>query len=411
MSVQQQRSPKRHCMVVLACYPGAETRVQRQAEALVARDQIVDVICLRGPEESARECHRGVEVYRLNVPVAAKAKSLPNTGLMYLHFFVQAFLKLALLSTRHPYNVVQVHNLPDFLVFCAFVPKLQGVPIVLDLHDLMPEFYAGRGAVEGFPRWLAKGVNLQERLACRFADHVITVSEHWRQALIGRGVPAGKCDVVMNVPDDGVFRPARERPGPGNGGKFRLLYHGTLVYRYGLDLAIRAVDLVRHEVPGVHMTISGVGNYLPELNNLTRDLGLDGHVTIHGGYRPLGELSELIQSADVGIVPYRNDVFTSGILPTKLMEYVACDLPCIAARTAAIESHFDGVVEFFEPGNAEDLARCITRLYRSPERLRELSIACQGFRQKYNWTNAGAEYVALMERLGSRQTRCSESPR
>src|SRR2546422_5404379 len=39
-----------------------------------------------------------------------------------------------------------------------------------------------------------------------------------------------------------------ERHGSRNG-QFQLLYHGSLTYRYGLDLAVRALDLVRKEIP------------------------------------------------------------------------------------------------------------------------------------------------------------------
>jgi hypothetical protein len=73
-----------------------------------------------------------------------------------------------------------VHNLPDFLVFCTFLVKLRGVPVILDLHDLMPEFYVGRfGVSKG--GWLSALVRWQERQSCKFANHVITVSEHWRR--------------------------------------------------------------------------------------------------------------------------------------------------------------------------------------------------------------------------------------
>ena len=133
---------KRHCMVVHSHYPRGETRVQRQAEALVRHDYEVDVLCLRGKREAATE-------------------------------------------------------------FC------NGVRVILDFHDLMPEFYRER--YRGDDTSLSvRLLYLQEKLSCRFADHVITVSEHWRQALIERGVPAHKCSVVMNVADDNIFRPLKD---------------------------------------------------------------------------------------------------------------------------------------------------------------------------------------------------------
>ena len=397
----KKKASRRHCMVVFASYPLGETRVQREAEALVSRGYEVDVICSPVPGERAVDEHGGVRIYReeYRFPILmGREGTLVYTFLTYIRFFMSAAFRLTRLHEQRPYSTIQVHNLPDFLVFCALVPKLGGVPIILDLHDLMPEFYAGRFGQRSHPllRWL---ISWQENLACRFADHVITVSEHWRQALIGRGVPAHKCSVVMNVADERIFTSKDGSPSSTDNDQFGLIYHGALVYRYGLDLAIRAVGQVRHAIPNIHLTILGWGEEKSALIQLTQELELGDHVAIVKG-RPAEELPEIIRAAHVGIVPYRNDVFTDGLLPTKLMEYGAMGLPCIAARTTAIQAYFsDTMVEFFEPGNIEDLARCICMLYNSPGRLKELAEGSNTFNQRYNWTRIGAEYAALVERL------------
>jgi len=293
-----------------------------------------------------------------------------------------------------------VHNLPDFLIFAALPPKLTGARLILDLHDLMPEFYAARFG-GGRTNWPVRLVSWQEHLSCCFADHVITVSEHWRQTLIQRGVPAQKCSVVMNVADESIFHRAEAPPARATPGRpFRLIYHGTIVERYGLDLAIRAIDQVRRDIPQIHLTILGRGTYVETLRQMVRELGLAQHVTIHNDLRPARELPAIIRTADLGVVPYRNDVFTDGLVPTKLMEYAALGLPALAARTTAIEAYFGGTMaELFEPNDVDDLANRLRALYRSPERLAELAQGCQKFNERYNWTKIGAAYVALVERL------------
>lgn len=395
----EQRSPKKHCMIVHAHYPLGETRVQREAEALVARGYQVDVICLKGPQEPSRGSHQGVQVWRL--PVELKKGGLVSQFLNYLHFFILAMVKVTRLYRRQRYGTVQVHNLPDFLVFCTCILKLKGVSVILDLHDLMPEFYAGRfgqsrSLLGRFIRW-------QEKLACRFADHVITVSEHWRQALIKRGVPAHKCSVVMNVADDKIFSPSSVRLDLRDEHEFRLIYHGTLVYRYGLDLALQAVAQVKSDIPDIRLTLLGKGDLVPVLRQMIQDLELTEYVTLYDELRPVEELPELLQTAHLGIVPYRNDVFTDGLLPTKLMEYAAIGLPSIASRTTAIETCFrDTMVEFFEPGDADDLARCIRYLRHSPQRMAELAENSRKFNERYHWKQVSAEYAALVDRLNAR---------
>ena len=264
--------PRHHCMVVYARYPLAETRVQREAEALVAAGYRVTVLSLRRESEPARERYRGVDVVRL--PVTPEKRSLARQFWSYVRFGARAGRELARRRSM-PFTSVQVHNLPDFLVFAAIVPKLRGVPVLLDLHDLMPEFFAGRFPGRG-GGVAARAIAAQERWACRFADHVITVSDHWRSALIARGVPAARCSVVMNVADGAVFRPV-PRPDRDDDG-FRLIYHGTLTRRYGPDLAIEAVGRLREELPAVSLTIIGRGDDLDALGAMRVRLGLTDRV-------------------------------------------------------------------------------------------------------------------------------------
>ena len=392
--------PRRHCMVVYAKYPVGETRVQREAEALVAAGWEVDVISLRVAGEPPRERVHGVDVHRL--PIGHDKRSLARQFASYVRFTALAAARLTRLHRFRRYATIQIHNLPDFLVFAALVPKLAGVPVILDLHDLMPEFFAGRFGPGGAP-WLLRLVRWQERLACRFADHVITVSEHWRGALLERGVRADRCSVVMNVADERVFVPsgaARERDGT------RLLYHGTMTRRYGLDLAVEAVAMVREEIPGIHLVLLGRGDDVEALDALVARLGVEDQVERLRDHIPTEDLPALIESADVGLAPYRDDVFTDGIVPTKLMEYAAMGLPCIAARTAAIAAFFgDANVEFFAPGDAADLARCIRLLHADPARRAALAERSSAFTDAHNWRTEGPAYVALVERLASRASR------
>jgi glycosyltransferase involved in cell wall biosynthesis len=384
-------------MVVYAYYPLGETRVQREAEMLVDSGYAVDVICPRGDGQPTRERYRGVEIHRL--PPGLTKRSLAHQFLGYVRFLVRAGACMTGLHRRDSYETVQIHNLPDFLVFSALVLKLQKVPVILDLHDLMPEFFEGRFGSDG--RSIATRLIVwQESLSCRFADHVITVSEHWRDALVERGVSKEKVSVVMNVADESIFRPrSKRRSGP----EFRLIYHGTVTHRYGLDLAVRAVALLKDEIPDLRLTIVGQGDLMPELFNLRRELGVEGYVELRDELVLAEELPNILERADVGIVPYRDDVFTDGLLPTKLMEYAAVGLPSICSRTTAIESYFqDTMVEFFSPGDADDLADRVRALHSEPEHLGRLTRGSANFVRRHNWADVGSRYVDLVRGLSAK---------
>ena len=397
-SSEDERNPRRHCMVVHAYYPITETRVERQAQALVAHGTEVDVICLGSSSRPEISMVDGVRVVRL--PVRRHGRSGAAVQLFeYLAFFALTFFHLSKLYRRRHYDVVQVHNLPDFLVFAALIPKLSGARVILDLHDLMPEFYAERFS-RSIDNLLVRLICWQERVACRFADHVITVTELWRQTLIGRGIPAGKVTVVMNVADDRVFRPDVAGNGAGGDGRFRLVYHGAMAWRHGLDLVLQAIDAIRQDAPDVLLMLHGGGRARPALERMADELGLQDHVQFSTHFVPTEELPNLLQQADLAVVPYREGVFTGGILPTKLMEYAALGIPAIASQTPAIAAYFDETtVQFFTPGDVDELAQCIQTLYRDRTRLAELARNITGFNERYNWAKQRAVYLQLVDRL------------
>jgi glycosyltransferase involved in cell wall biosynthesis len=388
-------------MIVHAYYPLGETRVERQAVALAARNFDVDVFSLRKSGEPGFENIEGVNVFR--VPLKRyKSGGLLTQLFEYIFFFVLVFFRISWKSLTQRYEVVQVHNLPDFLVFSAIIPKLMGSGIILDLHDLMPEFYASRfnNKFDSLP---VRIVAWQEKISCWFADHVITVTDLWKDKLISRGVPPGKVSVVMNVADHNFFsrEVSREKPGDTNG-TFKLIYHGNLTYRYGIDLAIRAVDQLRHKIPEISLTIHGGGDYRDDLERLVHTLELGDHVHFSRQFMDVSELPEFIAQADLGVVPYRQDIFTDEILPTKLMEYTALGLPVVVARNSAVMAYFDdSMVQYFQPGDVDELVNCIYTLY-SDQILRESMVANSSkFTQTYNWQNISENYVSLVKRVGA----------
>ncbi len=394
----------RHCMIVDNSYP--DIRVEREARALVARGHEVDVICARLEDEPRHEVIDGVRVHR--VPVRRqRGMGLRRQLTEYLSFGAWAAAELLRLQLRRRYDVVQAHNVPDFLVFAALPARLVGTQVMLDLHDLMPEFYASRfgGAMDGR---MVRIVRWQERLSIGFADHILTVTDLWRDSLIARGVAPDKVDVVMNAPDETLFAP---RP-PTTGGKppVTVIYHGTLTHRYGIDLLVRAIDLARRRVP-LRLILHGRGEMLPQIESLVAELELQDVVSLSIALVPTAELARTIATADIGVVPNRNDVFTDGILPTKLMEYAALGVPAVVARSSATCAYFnDQMVRYVEAGDVNAMADAIVELANDPELRLRLATNAQEFTRAHPWTDEAARYVAIVERLaGKRRSRSPHS--
>ena len=393
-------SPKRHCMVVYAHYPLGETRVQRQAEALIDAGFEVSVISLRekATNEPAEENVNGVHVHRVPLD-RRKRNNVIRLLIDYIVFFIVATGTLTRLHLKHRYHIVQVHNLPDFLIFAGWFPKMLGTPIILDIHDLMPEFMISRsgGDMHSFKTRL---MIWQEQLSCRFADHVITVTDIWRQTLIERGVPAEKVSVVMNVADNRIFQNHTKSSHKDPIDCFKLIYHGLQVERYGLDLLLQAVANLKNEIPNLHVLLHGNGEYHRTLKKIATELGINDRVTFSTAYMDVAQLPEFLGTADVGIVPYRRDIFTDGILPTKLMEYVALGIPIIAARTPIIERYFDStMVEFITPDNLAELEASILKLYKDASLRQKLVQNANKFNETYSWAKTSKDYVNIVKDL------------
>ena len=134
-------------MLAYTVYP-IDARVRREAEALTERGDEVDLICIRWGDQEKHSKISGVRVLRLSMRRYQGSSNL-RYFMNYLKFFILSFLKLSYLYVKNRYQIIQVHTMPDFLVFAAIIPKLFRAKIILDVHDLMPELYMSKFHVDG----------------------------------------------------------------------------------------------------------------------------------------------------------------------------------------------------------------------------------------------------------------------
>jgi len=385
----------RICMIAYTHYP-SDSRVRREAEALASRGDAVDVLSLRKPGEKAIDRLAGVRVlqvwagrYRGSNPVIYLAS--------YFAFFTLAMIYATVLQLRHHYQIVQIHTMPDFMVFAAIVPKVLGAKVILDVHDLMPELYQSKFGL-GEQHWLIRLILWTERQSVRFADRAIAVNRTHLQTLIDHGNPGRKFVIILNVPDPGLFRESALARSNGHRG-FRVMYHGTVAVRHGLAVALHAIAAVKDEIEGLTFRIVGEGDALADLVKLASELKLTESVEFRGAV-PLEHLAPLILEADIGVVPLLSDQFTRNMLPVKLLEYVALGLPVICSRTDTIAYYFDdSMVQFCSPGNVGQLAEAILSLYRSQSKRAQLAMEAGQFNRKHNWAAEKLRYCQLIDEL------------
>lgn len=389
-------------MIVFSQYP-PDPRIRREAEALERAGMGVDVICLRGEGEAKVERMGRVTAYR--VLRTAHKENLPAYVLQTSLFMVVAWFAFFRLSLKNKYGLLQVHNMPDHLVFVGFWQKLFGLPIVLDLHDLTVELFESRWNSKK-ARFLLPMVRLVENISCRFANHLITTSNGFYDCLVRRGIAPDKITLVLNSADNTIFKRPEdtcERPG---GERCRIFYHGTVKERFGIHVAVEAMALIRKELPEATLTIHGGydPDYRVEMEERIAALGLQDCICLKG-YRPLEEIVELIKQSDIGIVPYMSDSFMDIALSTKSFEYVAMGLPVVASRLPSITSMFDDeCVAYFESGNAEDLADRLIEFHRDPERKKSCVENALDAYQDISWPIMEKRYVDLIKKVAGERT-------
>ena len=386
----------RICMVAYTHYP-TDSRVRREAEALVERGDTVDFICLGSEKDRKSEMYNGVELIKIYIKRYRGSNTIMYMA-SYLQFFLVVTLKLVRLHLKNRYQIIQIHTMPDFMVFVAIIPKLLGAKVLLDVHDLMPELYQSKfGFSDKHP--LIRFITWVERISVKFADRALAVHKTHLEALCSHGNPFDKFTIVLNLPDMKIFS-KKENYQLEKKSDFELIYHGTVSERHGLEVAIRAIATLRGKIQGLKLKIIGDGDGIARLVELVKELNLHEYVEINKGMIPLDELVPKIQTADVGIVPILLDDFTKYMLPVKLLEYVALKKPVICSKTETINAYFDNsMVQYFSPGNIDELADGIYSLYKNVNRRVELVANSEKFNREYNWTSQKQTYYLLIDNL------------
>jgi glycosyltransferase involved in cell wall biosynthesis len=372
----------------------SDNRVRRYAEALAKRGDHVDVLSLRQEGQAASEVINGVRVFRIQRRIASEKNKFMYLGKLCL-FFMRSMAFLTREQFKNRYDLIHVHSVPDFEVFAAAYPKITGTKIILDIHDIVPEFYASKFKTSHDSLTFRLLVAV-ERLSTGFSDHVIAANHIWEKRLQDRSVRASKCTTLLNFPDTQDFqRRGRTRTDD----KFILLYPGTLNYHQGLDIAIRAFAKIKDQVPQAEFHIYGEGEQFELLKSLIAELGLRNRVSLNP-LLPYHQITAVIENSDLGVVPKRSNSFGNEAFSTKILEFMAMGVPVIVPDTAIDRYYFDdSVAKFFKANDENSLADAMLLFISNPEMGRNLARNADVFIKKYTWDENKASYLDLVDAL------------
>ncbi|MDB6022726.1 MAG: pimB 5 [Pedosphaera sp.] len=389
--------PKRICMIAHSIYE-SDNRVIRYANALAERGDEVDVLALKSDKSLAdAETIGKVRVHRLQL---RSRKDQHKRGAYLFPLLRFWLLSCAWLTRKHlwrQYDAIHVHNVPDFLVFAAWLPRLTGAKIILDIHDMVPEFYASKFHVPPD----AAGVKMLtkvEQASAGFAHHVIISNHLWHKVFIARSAHEGKCSVYINRVDSKLFYP-RDRS--RKDGKLIIMFPGGLQWHQGLDIAIKAFAQITGKLPQAEFHIYGDGNMKNELVALVKELNLGDKVRFFNPL-PALQIAQVMADADLGVVPKRADSFGNEAYSTKIMEFMSVGVPVVVSSTKIDRFYFnDSVVRFFESGNEEALAAAILEILSNQALRRGMIERASDYAVRNSWEVRKADYLQLVDSLCS----------
>jgi glycosyltransferase involved in cell wall biosynthesis len=379
-------------MVAYSLY-AVDPRVKRAARALAEKGHQVDVFAVFN-EAATADSEGGVRCRVRLLHLSKRQAGMARHALEYGMFFAWAFAFVSFLHIRRRYDIVYVHNMPNFLVFTGLLPKFGGAKIVLDVHDPAEELLADmRGRDLG--RWTRRFVNAEQRVSISFSDALITVNEPMRRRLSAvTDLPAA---VVMNLPDRPSCEPsaASRRRGDLNW----LVYTGSIAHRNGLDLVVRALSMLADEFPSLRFLVIGEGPALASVVRLAEELRVSDRVEF-SHFVPSDHIPGLVSGAVAGISPQRGGPFGSLVFSMKVPDYVALGLPVICSGIATMRHYFsEEELLFFEPDDAADLARAIRVLLTDPAAAGERAARARIKLDKLDWTTQKETLVETVETL------------
>jgi len=377
----------RVCIVRQTYYP-RHRNLRRNAEAILSQGFSVDVICLRQKGEKSRETMNGVNIYRL--PLEHRRGSVPRYFFEYSTFFIMTLFTLGWLGFRKRYKVVEVDGMPDFLAFVTLVPRLLGAKVIVFFFDDTPDLFSSTFGV-GPNHIVTRLLRLIQRTSARYADRII-VSDGpgHKRSLESNGIPGEKISIVLNVPDSLVFSACH--PSIHHAPRyFRLIVLSSILPRYGVQTVIKAIPFLVTEIPNLKVDIVGAGEDLAQIKELARTCRVEENVDFIG-WVPQELVPAYVKRADVAIAPMLHDVG----LPNKIFDYFALGKPCVVSALPSLTEAFDGsCVLFFKPGDENDMASCILKLYREPKERSSLGAKGRAFYNRVQWSVMRNEYFKV----------------
>jgi glycosyltransferase involved in cell wall biosynthesis len=370
-----------------------DARIKAYVRSIERCGGIVDIISLKTNMNGDEVSKQGnVTYYYLNKKY--QGDSILYYLWSYIVFFLFAFITLSILSIKKRYTAIHIHNMPNIIIFTALISRIMGAKLILDVHDLMTVNYMAKyGVAEN--NIFVKCLKLEQKISASFASHILCADHMQKEYLIDTcNISRKKITVMLNLPNEEIFKPVDNVE---DDGLFKIIYHGTIAKRLGIDILLRAISLVDRDVP-MRLYIYGAGDYLGEATRLANELNISERVYFSKAFFPTEKIPEMVRDKQLGLIGNRKSMATDRyMLPVKLLEYVYLGIPVVAPRLEIIKSYFDEtMIQYYEAEDVNELAKCIVDLRNNAFKRKALSKRAYTFYDKHSWMQQSKDYMRLL---------------
>jgi glycosyltransferase involved in cell wall biosynthesis len=376
-----------------------DRRVWLECQALTAAGYRVSVVCPKGRGEPPYEVIDSVRLYRYRpyAPGGSKASFIAE----YLYSFLATAWGLLKARRSGRFAVIQACNPPDIFWPLALAFRwLEGTRFVFDHHDLCPELFQSR--FPDGPKLPYQGLLALERRTHQAADHVISTNDSYRHIAMTRGGKRpDEVTVVRTGPDLRRLQPGEPDPDLRRGHRFLVAYIGVMGPQDGVDIVVRAADIVVKDLNrnDIAFTLIGSGDCFDELVALRDKLGLAGHVEFTG--RAPDELvTRIMSTADAGLSPDPKNPLNDVSTMNKTMEYMAFGLPVVAFDLRETRVSAAGAAVYVEPNDERKYAQAIVALLDDEARRFQMGkLARERVEAELAWDYQESAYLGVYKRV------------
>jgi len=382
-----------------------DPRVENEAISLINRGHDVFLFCLKyKSHEANKEKINNISVCRyssnkLEYKLSALVFTIPfYTALMkkkILHFLIA--------------NKIEAIHIHDIRIADAVYKanKKIALPVVLDLHDNMPEiikFYPHLQKFPGKQIISPKKWRIKEEEFINKATYVITVSEEFIEEVVERTkIKKEKIKLVPNtvqkafyneaVIDTSIIKKYKDQ--------FVILYVGDTAIRRGLLTAINSLGGLKNKINNIRLLIVGESTTDIELKQRVKELQLEVYVDFVG-WQDIKLFPSYIQASSICISPlYRNKQHDVAYA-NKLFQYMSFAKPLLVSDATAqkklINRTKSGLVH--RERDVDDFTDKILELYNNPELRNELGNNGMSFiENEFCWEKVSQNLVDIYDEL------------